>query len=255
MEKLIFQRKAPVFWEECAESTSSELKTMADKGAEDGTVLVADSQSGGRGRQGRSFISPVGGLYMSMLIRPSCLVESCSQITPLAAVAAQRAVKELTGLEADIKWPNDLLLRGKKFCGILTELSFDSYGKPQIILGVGINLNTPREEFQGELEDIACSVYSYCGKIFDKNQLLELLLKELDEYIFRWEHEGCFFLEEYRQLNICRKRDVFVIKDGKQRLARAIEIEDDFSLLVSYENQKQEKLYWGEISVRDAMKR
>lgn len=250
MERLMLQREAPVFCLESVESTSTELKTMADKGAENGTVLVANSQSGGRGRQGRNFISPEGGLYMSMLIRPKCSVESCTQITPLAAVAAWRAVKECTGLDSAIKWPNDLLLGGKKFCGILTELSFDKLGAPQIILGIGINLNTPPEAFQGELEDIACSVYSHCGKSFEKNKLLELLLKELDEYILRWQNEGCFFLDEYRQVCCCKDRQARLITGEKSEEVWLLGVEDDFSLRVRYENGETGQIHFGEISLR-----
>ena len=245
-----FQRKAPVYWEKCLDSTSSELKLMADKGAENGTVLTAESQLGGRGRQGRSFISPEGGIYMSMLIRPNCEAERCTQLTPLAAVAVHRAVKECTGLDADIKWPNDLLLGDKKFCGILTELSFDKEGKAQIILGIGINLNTPEEAFEGELSDIACSILSHSGKSFDKAKLLELLIKELDEHISRWQDEGCFFLEEYRQVCCCKDRQARLITGEKSEDVWLLGIEDDFGLSVRYENGSTDKLYFGEISLR-----
>lgn len=250
MLKPDFQRKAPVYWEECLDSTSSELKLMADKGTENGTVLTAETQLGGRGRQGRSFISPEGGIYMSMLIRPNCEAERCTQLTPLAAVAVYRAVKEYTGLDADIKWPNDLLLGGKKFCGILTELSFDKDGKAQVILGIGINLNTPKEAFEGELSDIACSVLSHCGKSFDKAKLLELLIKELDEHILRWQNEGCFFLEEYRQHCICKNRDGILLISSKAEKVKLHGIADDLSLVVCREDGREENIYSGEISLR-----
>lgn len=248
MDKLDMQRSAPVYWEQSVESTNTRLLELANSGAEGGTVLYADIQSGGRGRQGRSFLSPEGGLYMSMLIRPGCDVEKCSQLTPLAAVAAHRALKACTGLHADIKWPNDLLLGGKKLCGILTELSFDRKGKPQIIIGIGINLNTPF--FPEGLEDIACSVYSHSGKSIKKEALLELLVHELDDCVDRWEREGCFFLEEYRQLCVCTDRDVLVISGSESRKARALKIEDDFSLKVRYEDGAEENLFYGEISLR-----
>lgn len=248
MDKPDMQREAPVYWEQAVESTNTKLLELANNGAASGTVLYADSQSGGRGRQGRSFLSPEGGLYMSMLLRPDCGVEKCSQLTPLAAVAVHRALKACTGLHADIKWPNDLLLGGKKLCGILTELSFDQKGKPQIIIGIGINLNTP--SFPEELRDIACSVYSHSGKSIKKEALLELLIKELDDCIERWQREGCFFLEEYRQLCICTDREVMVISGSESRKARALNINDDLSLLVQYEDGSQESLYSGEVSLR-----
>lgn len=248
MDKRDFARKAPVYWENCVESTNTRLLELANNGADSGTVLYADSQSGGRGRRGRSFLSPEGGLYMSMLVRPACEVEECTQLTPLAAVAAHRALKVCTGLHADIKWPNDLLLGGKKLCGILTELSFDQKGKPQLIIGIGINLNTP--SFPEELKDIACSIYSHSGKSIKKEALLELLVRELDGCIDRWEMEGCFFLEEYRRLCICIGRDVLVVSGTESRKTRALNINDDLSLLVQYEDGSQESLYSGEVSLR-----
>lgn len=242
------ERSAPVYSEHCVESTNTWLKELADKGAESGTVVTADMQLGGRGRQGRSFLSPEGGLYMSMLLRPDCDLQHCTELTPLAAVAAHRALKACTGLHADIKWPNDLLLNGKKLCGILTELSIDPQGKPQIIIGIGINLNTTA--FPPELEDIACSVFSATGIEVKKESLLEKLVAELDEYIARWEREGCFFLEEYRELCICKERDVLVVSGSESRKARALGIEEDFSLRVCYEDETEECLFYGEISLK-----
>lgn len=250
MNRLDLKREAPVYWESCVDSTSTKLLELANGGAVSGTVLTADSQTGGRGRKGRSFLSPEGGLYMSMLIRPDCAPENCTQITPLAAVAVHRALKACAGINADIKWPNDLLLNGKKLCGILTEMSFDLMRKPQVILGIGINLNTPEDEFSEDIKDIACSIYSSSGKSIKKEALLELLVKELDSCIERWEKEGCFFLEEYRQLSVCRQHPVTVISGSMSRDATAIDIEDDLSLRVRYEDGREERLFYGEVSLR-----
>ena len=120
------ERHAPVYRFDRLDSTNTRLKALAREGAAPGTVLLAREQSGGRGRLGRSFASPPGGLYLSMLLRPACPPERCLSLTPLAAVAARRAVLDCTGLSPEIKWPNDLLLGGKKLCGILTEVRFYS---------------------------------------------------------------------------------------------------------------------------------
>lgn len=245
MEKLNIERSAPVYWESCVESTSTQLSSMEK--AVSGTVLTADRQIGGRGRQGRSFISPEGGVYLSMLLRPNCDLQRCPELTPLAAIAVHSALKSCTGLSALIKWPNDLLLENKKLCGILTELSLDSKGRPQIILGIGLNLNT---EIPAELEDIACSVYGISGKLTDKESFLHRLIAELDRSFARWEAEGCFFLKEYRELNVCLGRDVRVITPSGSRKARALDINPDMSLAVRYESGQTENLYYGEISLR-----
>ena len=176
MERLAWGRQPPVWQEEELESTSLRLRELAEAGAEGGTVLLADRQTGGRGRQGRSFLPPEGGLYLSVLLRPDCGAEHCTELTALAAVAVQRAVKAVTGVFAGIKWPNDLLLGEKKLCGILTELRVDKEGRPQVILGIGLNLNTPPEAFSGELSRIACSLYGETGQQTDGRLMLERLL-------------------------------------------------------------------------------
>lgn len=245
MEKLSIERHAPVYWESCLDSTSSQLALM--KETVSGTVLVADRQSGGRGRQGRSFISPEGGIYLSMLLKPKCDGGRCTELTPLAAIAVHRTLKKSTGLSAGIKWPNDLLLDGKKFCGILTELSFDDDGDPRVILGIGVNLNS---EIPSELEAIACSVFEHRRRMTNKEAFLQQLIFELDECYATWEKEGCFFLEEYRELNLCLGREILIISAGESRKAIARDINPDMSLAVEYEDGQKENLYYGEISLR-----
>ena len=250
MEQIVTERFAPIFVENCLESTNDSLKALARNGAEHGTVLIAREQLSGRGRQGRSFLSPQGGVYLSMLLKPSRPAEECTQLTALAALAVHKALKKVCGVHTDIKWPNDLLLNGKKLCGILTELVFDISGRPEVILGIGINLNTPKESFAGELESIACSVYGECGSMTDIEKMISALIEELDLSFERWEKEGCYFPDEYRQLSTCLNRDVLVLSGEKGCKARALDIASDLSLRVRFEDGSEENLFFGEISLR-----
>lgn len=139
-------RPAPVIFEETVDSTNTALKALARAGALSGTVLIARQQTGGRGRLGRSFESPPEGLYLSMLLKTTLPAERTLTITPMAAVAVCRTVEVVCGLSPEIKWPNDVLLDGRKLCGILTELSVQG-AEASLVLGVGVNVNTPPESF------------------------------------------------------------------------------------------------------------
>ena len=117
MELYGIERQAPVFFQDLVDSTNPRIKQLAAQGAPDGTLYIAAAQSAGRGRKGRAFLSPPGGLYLSMLLRPGCPAEEALSITPSAAVAVCRAVKAVCGLDCGIKWPNDVVLGGKQLCG------------------------------------------------------------------------------------------------------------------------------------------
>lgn len=247
MYKIEMDRWAPVYVEDELESTNSALKTMS---AESGTVLLARRQSGGRGRRGRSFDSPQGGLYFSYLLRPDCPVQECAGLSALAALAVQDALEKFAGIKAGLKWPNDLMLNGKKLCGILTELSVNKQGRPEAIIGVGLNLNTPADSFPVQIKDIACSVYSETGRLSDADEALRCIITELDSALAKWADDKNFFMQRYRQHNLCMGREVLVITGQEKKPARVLDINNDLSLQVMYENGQQEALYSGDISIR-----
>lgn len=248
MEFYIPGRKAPVIYESCLSSTNTVLKKLGQEGAKSGTVLVAGRQSGGRGRLGRDFQSPPEGLYLSMLLRPDCSGEQCLSITPLAAVAACRAISLCSAARPGIKWPNDLVLGGKKLCGILTEMSMDEQGRPELVLGIGINVNNG--SFPYELGGSACSLYSETGELTDKEQLGKELIFALDELYARWLEDERSILPQYRSLCISCGRDVLVSQNGASREGRALEVGEDFSLLVEFIDGTRENIRFGEVSVR-----
>ncbi|MCR5293564.1 MAG: biotin--[acetyl-CoA-carboxylase] ligase [Lachnospiraceae bacterium] len=241
----------------CVDSTPSTnllLRSMAEEGAPDGQVVIADSQTKGRGRLGRDFYSPMGkGIYLSMLLRPDCPPEKTLTLTPCAAVAAVRAIEKTTGIRPSIKWVNDLLLGGKKTAGILTEMSIEaeSGSISYIICGIGINVLEDETDFSEELRNIATSIKLYSGKTCFRAALAAALIEEFDHMRKNWLSDSNGYLEAYRELCVTKNCAITIHEpSGKQRTAHAIGIGDDFSLEVVNEDGSRESLKSGEVSIR-----
>lgn len=226
MISLFPERGAPVLFEAELDSTNTRLKAMAAY-AEPGTVIAAGRQTGGRGRLGRSFSSPSGGVYLSMLLAPAADMRACLTLTPTAAVAVRRALKKVCGLGADIKWPNDLQFGGKKLCGILTE-SVTAGGSFKLIIGIGVNLNTSMDELPLELHDTACSVYSVTGRYTPQEAVIRAIVDELDSAYAHWVVNSHWTLDDYRAA--CASLGHRVQRGSV--CGEAVAIADDFTLLI-----------------------
>lgn len=229
------------------DSTNNLLKTRAADGAPHGTVLIADCQTGGRGRLGRSFDSAAGsGVYLSVLLRPACPPGELMTLTAQAAVAARRAVFSVTGAEAGVKWVNDLVLGERKICGILTELSLEAESGlvSYAVVGVGVNCNRGADSFPPELRQIAGSIYSQTGRRVDRNALAAALVRELSAL------PELDWRAEYRAACVNLGREVQILAPGRPpRLGRALDVGEDASLLVETE-AGLERVQSGEVSVR-----
>ena len=166
---------------ESLDSTNNYLKKLASGGAAEGTVVIADEQTAGRGRMGRSFASAPGcGIYMSMLLRPEgCTADCAPGLTAVAAVAVCRAIEKVCGRAPGIKWINDLYLRGKKICGILCESSVKDGRVNYAVLGIGLNVTTRAEEFPEELRETAGSLYTQTGFVFERGKLIAAIIAGL----------------------------------------------------------------------------
>ena len=167
-------------------STNSEAMSLAQHGAEDGTVVIAESQSAGRGRHARTWFSPPGlNLYCSVLIRGLrqgiTLADWLSWVPLTTALAVAEAVYTVTGVSLALKWPNDLLLDERKVGGILCESSLTSPDNPVVVIGIGLNVNVLRESFPDELRPIATSLFESTHRLVDRNRLLAQLLLELEQ--------------------------------------------------------------------------
>ena len=247
-EKL--QAQADPFWQiqvmDQVPSTNSLLRQLALQGAEEGTVILARSQSAGRGRMGREFYSPRDtGLYLSLLLRPQGLTPGESLgITTMAASALCLAVEEVTGKEPKIKWVNDLLLDGRKISGILTEgsLSMETGNMDFVVLGLGINLYSPQDGFPEELQNIAGALFEKPQKNL-KNRLTEAFLRNF-LYFYRGRHSA-EAAEIYRSRSILVGREI--LAEGKQ--AKVLDINDQCQLVVEYTDGSRRNLSYGEVLI------
>lgn len=254
--KTALPRKALERWKnvtllESVDSTNNFLKNMAGKGiAPYGHCVIADFQSSGRGRLGRSFSSPRGkGIYLSYLMSSHGIpIESMATITAYVAVCVREAIFEVCGIEAGIKWVNDIVYGGKKICGILTETSRgESSG---IIIGIGVNVNHVPEDFPSELSDIATSLKMISGKEHSRGLLCSAIIKKLDTLCSAFPSDKDYYLSEYRKHCDVSGKRVRVIKDGEERLGTAVGISDDFGFIADFDDGRRETLTAGEVSVR-----
>ncbi len=231
-------------------STNTTARELAAKGAAHGTLVIADRQTGGRGRRGRSFASPAGtGLYLSMIVRSQLPMEQVVLVTSAAAVAVCRAVEEVTGKQLSIKWVNDLFYGGKKCCGILTEAAADmeSGGLDHLVVGIGLNLLPPKDGWPQELREIAGSIFEQ-GEPVDRCRLAAAIIEKLLEACALLPDTG--FMQEYRRRNLVPGRDIYIVQNGSRRPAHAQAITDDGHLLVRLADGTPEELSFGEVSIR-----
>lgn len=235
------------------DSTNLMLKIEAEDGGCEGRVIVAEHQTHGRGRRGRSFYSPKNtGVYMSLLLRPKLSAYESLSITTCAAVAVAEAIEMNSEKQAKIKWVNDIFVDDRKVSGILTEASIDleSAGLKYAILGIGINVFTPTEGFPDELEDTSTSIFKKLGNSSDRrSKLIGDILNVFMAYYQNIEDKP--FLEEYKNRSLILNKEISVINGpGDARKAIALDIDEDFHLKVRYENGEIEYLSSGEVSIR-----
>ncbi len=230
------------------ESTNTEAKRMAQAGAPECTVLIADTQTGGRGRLGRSFHSPAGsGIYMSIILRPNMPPDQLMHLTCAVAVALCDAVEQALGFRPGIKWINDLVVDAKKLAGILTELSVNPQTRLVEWAIVGIGLNCNQTSFPLELEEIACSAAMKVGHPIDRSALAAAIIQAICTMNLRDSHTT---MTRYRENCLTLGKEITFIRGDQQRDGRAIGINQDGSLTVLFPNGETESVNSGEASVR-----
>lgn len=163
-------------------STNTRAMEMASQGAPEGTAVIAETQSAGKGRLGRKWISPKGNLYVSVVLRPEVPTHKAPLVTLMGAVAAASAIRAGTGLSAQIKWPNDILIAGKKVSGLLTEMSAEPDRVKYIVLGIGIDVNMDLCELPAEIRSMSTTLAAETGALVDRTALVQQLLWELDRW-------------------------------------------------------------------------
>ena len=234
-----------------APSTNALVREKANQGRPEGCVIIACEQTDGRGRYGRQFFSPVdSGVYLSLLLRPTAYSpQQATCLTAAAAAAMCQAIEAVTGQQPGIKWVNDIFLHGKKVCGILTEaaVGLETGTLNYMVLGAGVNLYPPAEGFPEEIQSIAGSVLERsCPEA--KNRLVGEFLNRFWDF---YTHPECrTYLEDYRSRSLAIGQNVTVLSAGRAVSAYAYGIDDDFRLLVRYENGETEALSYGEIRIQ-----
>lgn len=239
-----------IYYFDSIDSTNTKAKELAEEGHPSGTLVVADRQTAGKGRRGRSWESPTGiGIFMTLMLKPEINPNNASMLTLVAAMATTRAIRRVTGVSAMIKWPNDIVMNGKKVCGILTEMSAQFDYINHIVIGIGINVHN--EDFPEEIAKTASSLYLESGQHIHRASLIEAFLEEFEdvyaEYLKTEDMEG--LQKEYDAMLVNRGRQVRVLDPKEPFEGKAMGITKKGELIVdTWESRKL--VSSGEVSVR-----
>ncbi|MBP2031408.1 BirA family biotin operon repressor/biotin-[acetyl-CoA-carboxylase] ligase [Clostridium algifaecis] len=234
------------------DSTNTEAKRLADNGEPCGTVIVSEEQNTGHGRLGRAWISPkYKGIWVSIILRPEVNPIKVPKITQVGAASMINALKSLK-IDAQVKWPNDIIINHKKICGILTEMSAELNRVHYVVMGIGINANLDKEDFSEDVFKKATSLKIETGSKIDRKLLIANFLNEFEELYSEFSTNSTV----KKSIDICKKnsaiigRDIKIISDGVETYARAIDISEEGQLVVKYQDGSIKNLISSEISVR-----
>ncbi len=239
-----------IYYSTTIDSTNEQSKRLAGEGAPHGTLVLAEEQRKGKGRIGRSWISPKsGGIWLSIILRPDMAPYEAPKLTILSAVAVAEAIRKKTGLAALIKWPNDILINGKKVCGILTEMNSEIDVINHVIIGVGINVNN--HSFPDDLKQKAASLRQIKGENIDRIDILAGFLENFEilyQTAVNYGFEGIF--QKWRSLCCNLGKHVNIIGRTESFSGVALDINNDGALLVRTEDEKIVQVISGDISLR-----
>lgn len=232
------------------DSTNKIAKKLAINNIDEGTVIISEEQTEGRGRLGRIWSSPKGkGIWFSVILKPNINPIMASRVTLIGAASVYCALSEMN-IKTKIKWPNDIVLNNKKLCGILTEMSGEVDKLNYIVMGIGINVNV--EKFNDDLKDIATSLKIEEEKSIDRKELLSKIINNLEAFYNKFKENGD--IEEV--VEICKNnsaiigKKIKIINCGKERIVKAVNLDKDGELLIENEDGLLEKIISGEISIR-----
>lgn len=240
-----------VLYFDTIDSTNTKAQELAEKGYPSGTLVVADKQESGKGRRGRSWVSPSGtGIFMTLMIKPDINPNNASMLTLVAALAVAKAITSVTGEEALIKWPNDIVVNGKKVCGILTEMNAQFDYINHIVVGIGINVHN--ESFPEEISQMASSLMIEAGgKRFHRAQIIAETMSYFEQYYdtFLKTQDLSALVREYDELLVNRNKSVRVLDPKEPFDGKAMGITPKGELIVdTWESRKL--VSSGEVSVR-----
>jgi BirA family biotin operon repressor/biotin-[acetyl-CoA-carboxylase] ligase len=230
-------------------STNDVIEKLARDGVKEGVVVFAESQTRGRGRLGRKWLSPAqGGLWFSVLLRPDLRPQETTQLTVAAAIALVRAIEAATQLQPEIKWPNDILIQGRKVAGILTELSAELDHVKYVILGIGVNVAIGANEFPAEFRKTATSLKAEAGRPIARAELASAILRELDhDYVRIRAGHFAAVADEWESRCSTLGRDVVIRIGDRQIRGRAESLGEDGALLLRKEHGHLERITGGDV--------
>lgn len=240
-----------IVYYDATDSTNLRIKQLGDEGAPHGTLAVADRQTAGRGRRGRAWESPAGGsIYMSLLLRPKFRPDKASMLTLVAACSVAEGIKDCEDVNVQIKWPNDIIIEGRKLVGILTELSTQIDYINHVTVGIGINVNI--QEFPDEIRNTATSLRIECGHTVRRAPIIAAVMKHMEKNYetFLQTEDLTGLMEKYSALLVNKDKDVRIIGAKEQYQAHALGITPTGELIVRREDGTEETVYAGEVSVR-----
>lgn len=242
-----------IYYFQNIDSTNIKAKELARQDEKEGTLIISESQSSGKGRLGRPWTSPKDkGVWMSLILRPDLEPYYASKITLIAAAAVHKAIKENCNINCGIKWPNDIVINNKKVCGILTEMSGELTKINYIIMGIGINANLDLEDFPEEIKDIATSIKIEKGEPIIRKNLIAKIMNEFEPLYNEMINYGTI----NSTIEICRANSIFIGKDVKLInkneviIAKVIAIDDQGELIIEKEDGTIIPIISGEVSMR-----
>ena len=248
----------PLLFFDSIDSTNIRAKQEAEQGAENGLLVVADQQTAGRGRRGRGWESPAAtNIYYTLMLKPDFNADCAPMLTLVMALAVAKGIRQTLGRDSreaaakvGIKWPNDIVVDGKKVCGILTEMSMEQGYIHHIVIGVGINVR--RQEFSEEIRERAAAIDEQCGFCISRSQLIADIMEAFEEdyEIFLQTHDLKGLRDSYAKLLLNQDREVCVLDPKGEYRGIARGINDQGELIVERQDGTVEEVYAGEVSVR-----
>jgi BirA family biotin operon repressor/biotin-[acetyl-CoA-carboxylase] ligase len=240
----------PLIYYRRVSSTNDVGKELAKKGVTEGTVILAETQTKGRGRLGRKWVSPSGGLWFSLILRPKIKPKDLPQLTFMAATAIAKTLRSLYKLRAQIKWPNDILVNNRKVCGILTEGHTINETVEFAVVGVGINVNLEVKAFPSTIRSIATSLQKELGKSVDREKLLCSLLMQIENSYLTWRKEGFkSILKEFRMLAMFLGKHVRISVFDERIMGIAEDLDETGALIVRLPDGTRKKILVGDLEI------
>lgn len=232
-------------------STNDVAKIYAVKGAPEGTLFVAEKQVKGKGRLGRKWVSPSGGIWFSVILRPEISPIDASKITIIAGIAVAEAIRDETGLDARIKWPNDVLIEGRKVAGILTEMSAEADKVNFVVVGIGVNANLDLSVFPKELQKKMITLREAMGHEADRVILLKSILKKFEAAYFSFKR-GNFkkILSDWKDLCDTLGKRVKILALDKEMEGEALDIDEHGGLLLKFPSGEMRTVYSGDVTIK-----